>query len=414
MGESVTDTAQGEAAFNPLEPGYVEWPYKQFARLRAQDPVHRSELLHGWVLTRYDDIVPVLRDQSISSDLTRANPSPIVDEQLRIRREYGRGKETLVLADDPDHARLRRLMSPPFRPRSVQELHGMVAAHVDAALETGLLSTGSMDVVADFAYPLPVSIFCEMLGIPDEDSPKFRRWTKAVARGLDPVMEDTERAAIMDEIDDMYQYLSDQAEAKRANPEDDILSMLVHFEEEGDRLSHEELLAQLLTLYVAGHEPTAALIGNGLLALLRQPDQLALLRDNPALMGNAVLELLRYDGPNQFVRRIATQPMPVGDREIGAGDVIYACLAAGNHDPGKWGEDAECVRLEREDADEHLQFGTGIHSCLGSHLARLQAEVALGALLARLDHMELAGEPRWSERMVLRAVDHLPITFTTT
>ncbi|HEX6569897.1 MAG TPA: cytochrome P450, partial [Acidimicrobiales bacterium] len=193
-------------------------------------------------------------------------------------------------------------------------------------------------------------------------------------------------------------------------PADDMLTALVQAEEDGDRLTHDELVAQVVTLYVAGHEPTMALVGNGLLALLRQPDQLARLRDRPDLLPNAVNELARFDGPNQFVRRIAVQPMALGDRGVAAGDVLYLGIGAANHDPSRWPE-PDRVRVDRPDAAQHVQFGSGIHHCLGAHLARLQAEVALGALTLRLDDLALAGDPVWSERMVLRGLQRLPVSY---
>jgi cytochrome P450 len=211
---------------------------------------------------------------------------------------------------------------------------------------------------------------------------------------------------------EMYLYLDEQAAKKRENPTDDIMSDLVHAEEDGDTLTHDELLAQLLTLYVAGHEPTAGLIGNGLLALLRQPDELQRLRDDPSLRRNALSELLRYDGPNQFVRRITTEPMVIDGREIAAGDIVYVGVGASNRDPARWGDTVDRVVVDREDASQHLQFGAGIHACLGSHLARLQAELAFDAILDRLDDLELNGQPEWSPRMVIRGLNHLPVRCT--
>ena len=399
----------GDVRFDPFEAGFAASPYDQYARLRAADPVHWSELLEGWVLTRYADCHAVLRDPTISVDLDRATPTAAVELQRARQERSGRDTDTLVLRDDPDHNRLRRLMQRPFGPRPVDGLRAMVADRVDAVLRE-LAPRGAMDVVADFAYPLPVGIFNEMLGLPDDDSPRMQAWIAATVRALDPLVADDEHAELQRLMDEMYDYIGDQIEAKRSAPGDDVLSDLVQAEEEGDRLSHTELVAQLVTLYVAGHEPTTTLIGNGLLALLRHPDQLALLRAQPELLPNALHELLRYDGPNQFVRRIATQTMSVGGRQVAAGDVIYPCLAAANRDPDRWDE-PDTVRVDRADAAQHLQFGSGIHSCLGTHVARLIAEHALGALLTRLGRIELAGEPQLSDRMVLRSVRTLPVTF---
>jgi cytochrome P450 len=171
-------------------------------------------------------------------------------------------------------------------------------------------------------------------------------------------------------------------------------------------------MAQLVTLYMAGHEPTAALIGAGMLALLRAPDQFARVRSEPGLLRNAVSELLRYDGPNQFVRRITTVPTVVGDVELPAGAVVYASPASANRDPDRWGETADQVVVDRSDAGQHLQFGAGVHACLGSHLARLQAEIAFAAIFERLHDIALAGEPQWSTRMFIRALNSLPISCT--
>jgi cytochrome P450 len=399
-------------AFDPFEPGFVASPYEQYDRLRAHDPVHWSELLDGWVLTRHDDVVAVLRDPEVSVELDNARATGVVRMQRERQARTGRSSNTLVLLDDPDHNRLRRLLQRPFGPRPVEGVRAMVTARVDAAMAV-LAPRGAMDVVGDFAYPLPVAVFNEMLGLPDEDAPRVRAWIQAVARMLDPVIDDDEHARCQALMDEMYDYLDGQIEAKRAAPADDVLTALVQAEEDGDRLTRDELVAQVVTLYVAGHEPTMSLIGTGLLALLRHPDQLALLRSRPDLLPNAVNELLRFDGPNQFVRRIAVRPTTIGDRSVAAGDVLYLAIGAANRDPARWHE-PDRVRVDRADAAHHVQFGSGVHHCLGAHLARLQAEVALGALVLRLDDVALAGEPEWSERMVIRGLQRLPVTYSAT
>lgn len=405
----MTAAPAGPVAFDPFEPGFAESPYEQYRRLREHDPVHWSELLDGWVVTRFDDVVAVLRDPTVSVELDNARSTGVIEVQRARQRRSGRPSDTLVLRDDPDHQRLRKLLQRPFGPRPVEALRGMVAARVDGAI-ADLAPRGAMDVIGDFAYPLPVAIFNEMLGLPDEDAPRVRAWIWAVARMLDPVLDDGEHARCQALMDEMYEYVADQIEAKRRAPAGDMLTALVQAEEDGDRLTRDELVAQVVTLYVAGHEPTMALVGNGLLALLRQPDQLALLRSRPDLLSSAVNELARFDGPNQFVRRIAVEPMVLGHRTIAAGDVLYLGVGAANHDPARWPE-PDRVRVDRPDAGQHVQFGSGIHHCLGAHLARLQAEVALGALVLRLDELTLAGDPVWSERMVLRGLQRLPVTY---
>jgi cytochrome P450 len=404
----VEHEVDGSVAFDPLEEGFTDSPYPQYHRLRAHDPVHRSELLQGWVLTRYDDVVSILRDPDVSVELQNATSTPFVDAERRRAEDASRRPNTIVLRDDPDHARLRRLMQPPFGLRAIERLREMIAGRVTEALDR-LGDRTRFDVIEDFAYPLPVGVFCEMFGVPEEDSPKFRAWTTSVARNLDPVMTDDERRARMRDHDAMYEYLDELVAEKRKHPGDDILTSLVHAEEDGDRMSPDELIPQVVTLYVAGHEPTTALIGVGVLALLERPDQRERLRAEPELIGNAVAEFLRYDGPNQFVRRIAIRPMTFGDVTIPTGDVIYVGVGAANRDPAHWGDDADEVRIDRPDAVQHLQFGSGIHSCLGSHLARLQAEVALSELLDRYPMLRLDGAPVWSPRMVIRGLQSLPV-----
>ena len=408
------------AMFDPLAKGFVEWPYDQYRRLREEDPIHRSDLLHGYCVTRYADVNAILRDASVSSEIDKATPTPLTVDEIRRREESALGGRTLVLLDDPDHAQLRKLVMKPFRPREVDSLHALVEERVRVRVDQLVAERGrgvvELDLIEDFAYPLPVEIFCQMLGIPEEDHPIFRFWVNCIARSLDPVMGADERRALMGHMDEMHQFIEALVADKRGRDDDDILSELIHAEEDGQSLTHEELMAQIMTLYVAGHEPTAGLVGNGMLALLGQPDQWALLKSDRSHLRNAISELLRYDGPNQFVRRIATRDMdfdtPDGTATIPAGSVIYASPASANRDALRWGGTVDRVDITRADAGQHLQFGGGVHACLGSHLARLQAEVMFTAILDRFEGIELSGEPVWSTRMVIRGLNQLPVRAT--
>jgi cytochrome P450 len=402
----------GAAAFDPFEPGFDAWPYDQYARLRAEDPVHWSDMLCGWVLTRFDDVTRILRDPRISSDFDNAKPSPVVD-LIQSRSGDLFESHTVVLTDDPEHARLRRLIQTPFTVRNVERLRESLVRRVDHAM-AGLVPQGHMELVADLAYPLPVSVFCDMLGIPPEEAgAQFRGWTAAVAKSLDLVITAEEYAECMAQIESMRAYLSDLIDEKRAHPTDDVLSALLAAEYEGSKLTHDELLVQLVTLYVAGHEPTTALVGNGIAHLLGHPDQLARLQADPTLLPNAVQEMLRLDGPNQFLRRIALEPITFagadGDVVVAPGDVIYVGVGAANHDPARFGDDAGSLRIDRPNAADHVQFGGGVHSCLGSHLARMQAETMLGALFTRLPNLAPDGDVEWSGRMTLRSVSAVPL-----
>lgn len=409
----MTATGTGDVTFNPLTPGFVESPYEQYALLRDHDPVHRSALLHGWVVTRHDDVGKLLRDPTVSSSIHNATPNPLTINEIQRLTEQPRAARTVVLLDDPDHARIRRLMADPFRPKEIDRLRDMIRRHVDEAIAALVARYGTgpveFDLIDDFAYPLPVEIFSEMLGMPEEENPQFRYWTQCVARTVDPIMSEAEREEALGGLDQMYAYLEERAAEKRAAPADDLLSHLVHAEIDGERLSHEDLMAQLVTLYMAGHEPTAGLVGLGTVALFRHPDQLARLQADPSLLRNALSELLRYDGPNQFVRRILTRDTVVGEVELPAGEVIFASPASANRDPRRWGETAEQLVVDRPDAGQHLQFGAGVHACLGSHLAKAQAEIIIGAMLDHFVDLEPAGEPVFNTRMFIRGLSSVPV-----
>jgi cytochrome P450 len=239
-------------AFNPLEEGFVDWPYDQYRRLRAEQPVHHSELLHGWVVTRYADVDSLLRDPTISSEIDNADPTPLTMTEIE-RRDQNTGGRTLVLLDDPDHGRLRKLVAKPFRPKEVEKFQQLirdrVSARVDALVdEYGSGAPVELDLIGEFAYPLPVEIFCQMLGIPDEDHPIFRHWVNGIARSLDPVMDPEERERLRAEFAEMMGYLEELVEAKRRRDDDDVLSGLINAEEDGEIVRHEELLAQVSTL----------------------------------------------------------------------------------------------------------------------------------------------------------------------
>jgi len=413
--DAVSPTATDPVRFDPFDPGFTTSPFEQYAALRDLDPLHRSALLCAWIVTRYDDVDRILRDPTMSSDVRKATPSPITELELTGLAAHPRATRTIVHLDDPDHARVRKLMAEPFRVRQIARLTSLIEARVTDAFDRLLAEHGpgpaTIDLVSELAYPLPVEIFSAWLGVPEEAHPQFREWTSWVARSRDP-LSPADRDRFFGALDAMCDYLADQAEAKRRAPADDLLSYLVQAEDGGAGLSADELLSQLVTLYMAGHEPTAGLVGNGMLALLRHPDQLAALQADGALLRNGVSELLRYDGPNQFVRRITTQPTTVAGTELPSGEVLFVGLASANRDPRRWGSTADSVVVGRADAGDHLQFGGGAHACIGSHLARLQAEVFLRTLLTRLQGLELAAEPVWSTRMFIRGLSSLPVRAT--
>ena len=403
-------TTTGEPQiFNPFEPGFFEDPYRQYALLREHDPVHRSPL-EVWVLFRYDDIVRTLRDASLSVQIDNATPTARMQmfaEQAPGERE--RGAHSILNVDPPDHTRLRRLVSKAFTPKMVNELRPRIQELVDRALEA-MAARGHADVIGDLAFPLPFTVISEMLGMPDGNRDEVRGWSHTLTKTLDPILTPEEVQAALVAADNMQAHVQDVLAWKRDHPADDLLTGLLAAEDEGDRLTELELLDQVLLLYVAGHETTVNLIGNATLALLGHPDELARLRSDPELDAGAVEELLRYDSPVQFSRRITTADLDVNGTTVPSGTFMLTCLGSANHDEARWGPTAGDLDLTRADAGQHMSFGNGIHHCLGSSLARTEAQVAIGTLVRRFPGLQLAGEPERNGRVVLRGLESLPVT----
>jgi len=416
----VTIEAGGETEpvlFNPFEPGFFDAPYEQYRRLRTHDPVHHSPI-DTWMLFAYEDCFKLLRDPGTSVDpMVGAAFNPDVPNRFAAFRDTHpeipepsppRG---ILNIDPPDHTRIRRLMSKVFTPRRVEELRPEVQRLVDGMLDA-VAPNGQMDVIADLAFPLPFVVISEMLGMPAADRDLLRDWSHTVVKLLDPIISDDEMAEAITADAHMVEHCREAIAWKRANPADDLLTALIQAEDEGHTLSADELLDQLVLLFIAGHETTVNLIGNATLALLRNPDQAEVLRADPSLDANAVDELLRYDSPVQFSRRIVLQPYEVGGVVIEPGTFLMTCLGSANHDPAVFGHDADALDLRRTNPGRHLSFGSGVHHCLGASLARLEAQVALGTLVRRFDALELVDEtPAWNNRIVLRGLDTLPVTF---
>ncbi|MDQ1431778.1 MAG: hypothetical protein QOF40_2380 [Actinomycetota bacterium] len=399
-------------AFNPFEPGFVEDPYPQFAELCATNPVQRTPL-GLWALFGYDDAVRLLRDPSLSVEdksVVGTNPRAELRQQILGDRPQ-RGTHQILNLDPPDHTRLRRLVQQVFTPRVVEQLTPRVQAMVDDALDVVVARGDEMDVIGDLAFPLPFRVISEMLGMPTAQEVQLREWAHTLTLSLEPLLALQHMDEILAASDHIVEHVLDAIEWKRTHPADDLLSALIAAEDAGDRLSPEELLDQVVLLYIAGHETTVNLIGNGTYALLRNRAQLERWRDDPSLDVNAVDELLRYDCPVQFSRRVTTSELEFGDATIEQGVFVLTCLPAANRDPAKWGEDAQTLDLARPGAAQHLAFGSGIHHCLGAALARLEGRVAMGTLIRRFPQLELASDlPAWNGRLVLRGLDRLPVT----
>jgi cytochrome P450 len=406
-------TAEPELLFNPFAPGFFDDPYPHYASLREQDPVHHSPI-GSWVLTRHEDCLRVLRDQTLSVEDANATPRAIDEEMAKLfEGRTDRGSRAMLNLDPPDHDRLRRLVQQAFTPKTVEnlrpEVERLVAAALDAVEARG---TGEMDLIADLAFPLPFTVISEMLGMPMERRDELREWSHALVKTLDPIMTVEEAEAAIAGSDAMTEHLERVIAAKRREPGDDLLSALLAAEEDGDALDERELLDQVVLLYIAGHETTVNLIGNGTRALLRHRDQFDRLRADPALAQNAVEELLRFDSPVQFSRRIAVQDFEVDGRVIEAHSFILTGLGAANHDPVHWGPTADELDLGRPGAAQHVSFGSGVHHCLGAALARVEGRATFTALTQRFPDLSLTdAPPAWNNRIVLRGLDSLPLTF---
>ncbi len=395
--------------FNPFAPGYAQDPYPHLAELRAHAPVHQHPM-GFWLLTRHEDVSAVLRS-GMSVELRNLG-----DGRLREQRQEAvgeqpqwRGAELSMLdRDPPDHTRLRRLVGKAFTRRAVAAMTARVVEMVDVELDR-IAAAGEVNLVDALAFPLPFNVISELLGMPEMDHVRLRELAGIVGRSLEPGTDPQLMRAIAEANAELYALTAEAIAVKRRNRGEDLLTALIEGEDDGDVLNDDELVAQVVLLYLAGHETTVNLIANGVLALLRNPDQLALLRSQPDLIDNAIEELLRYDAPVQISRRITTAPYALRDQEIPAGSFVLASLASANRDTAVFGADADRLRLDRSDARGHVSFGMGVHHCLGAVLARLEGRVSIGRLVRRFPELRLTAEPTWNGRINLRGMARLPI-----
>jgi cytochrome P450 len=407
------ETMQEPAQYNPFASGFAADPYTQYASIRAQGRMHRNPLGIR-VLSHYDDCFSLLRLSGTSVDdrnITSVTFPPLPDDIAE--RIEGRTRSILGL-DPPDHTRLRRLVSSAFTIRRVDQLRERVSVLVAGLLDDMAAAAREgepVDLITRFAFPLPFMVISELLGMPDGDRDQLRAWSHEMTNSIEPFNDDATLRRMVDAADNMRQHVDAAIEWKRRNPADDLLSGMIAAEEDGDRLTADELRDQVVLLYLAGHETTVNLIGNGTFALLRHRDQYERLVADPSLDANAVDELLRYDSPVQVSRRITTTDIEIGGETVAPGEIVLTLLGSSNRDEAKWGPTAAEVDLGREGASAHLSFGSGIHHCLGSALARLEGAEAIPALVRRFPAMALAADdPAWNGRIVLRGLDSLPVT----
>ncbi len=389
-----------EPLFNPLSPEFRRNPYPAYHLLRERDYWHQSPL--GFrVATRYEDVAFVLRDRRFVKGFVESLEARGTDPNEPIYKFLG---ETMLLLNPPDHTRLRGLVVKVFTARRIEELRPRVQAIVDKMID-GFIENGSMDIINDFAFPLPFSVICEMLGVPEGERQVLMQRSLFSGRALDPVpMTREELGGANENIKLMQDYFLGLCEERRQNPGEDLITALVQAEEEGDVLSSEELVSNIILLFLAGHETTVNLIGNGLLALFNHRDQLDLLKSDFSLMPNAVEEFLRYDSSVQISGRTASEDIEVGSVLIKEGEQVITALGAANRDPEVY-DDPDKLDITRKNI-KPMSLGGGIHHCLGAQLARLEADVAISTLLKRLPNLEVDDpeNPEWRPVFTLRGL----------
>ena len=390
-------------AYNPLSDRTAQDPYPVYAALRERDPVHRSRLMNAWMFARHADVDAILRDhRNFGSDPRKGTLTARQQAMLPAPDEF-----TMLFLDPPDHRRLRALVNKAFTPRAVEALEPRIRATL-AALLDDIDDPGGFDLMRAVAHPLPVIVIAEMLGVPPGDRGRFAVWSAQRARLLEPTVSPRERRAAEIATAEFDAFFRAVIEQRRAAPGDDIVSALVEAEDEGERLTERETLNMLRLLLIAGNETTTNLIGNGMLALLRNPDQLRRLREDPGLIPSAVEELLRFDSPVQATFRRALADCEVNGFELRRRDNLVVLVGSANRDADAFA-DPDRLDVGRGEA-AHLSFGRGIHHCLGAPLARLEGRIVLEMLLERFPRIALGGgRPRFRKSIVLRGLGSLPL-----
>jgi cytochrome P450 len=395
-----------------LTPETKRNPSAFYAHLRAQEPLTYVDDFLGmgkaWIVTNYDDAIALLKDPRFTKDKRKVLSAG--DEQTSIPESpFLALMQNMLMVDPPNHTRLRSLVSKAFTPRMIEQLRPRIQQITDELLDA-VQERGEMDLINDFAYPLPITVISEMLGIPITDRQQFRTWTQVLVNTGEQNQQESLKTSAIGEF---LHYIKSLLDEKRAHPGNDLTSNLVQVEENGDALSENELISMIFLLIVAGHETTVNLIGNGTLALLQHPDQMQRLQHDLSLIPTTIEELLRYTAPvNLSDERWASEDISMHGKVIRKGEIVYASLIGANTDPKQF-HNPEELDIARQD-NQHLAFGKGIHYCLGAPLARLEGQIAFGTLIQRLPNLHLASDPAqliWNNNFMLRGLRSLPVTF---
>jgi pimeloyl-[acyl-carrier protein] synthase len=394
---------------------FLDDPYPLLRQLQQEDPVYWSESIGGWIVTRYDDIVPTFRDVAHFSNYGRFAKTveylPHDDRQRLAPFETHYRQKSLLQSDPPVHTRLRGLMAKPFSATNVEAMRPKIRKIVSDVIDS-VQPLGAMDVIRDLAYPLPFSVLGTIMGLPDERQEEIKHWAdeillfQGVNRPPVALLERSQAALLA-----MRSFLTDLVNEKRRRPADDVISQLVAAEAEGNRLTEQELVYTCVTILGAGHETTTSLIGNGLYTILSHPQQWRKLRENPSLLTSAIEEMLRFESPVARQPRVIQDDVELGGKKLLKGQVAFQMLNAANRDPAYF-TDPDTFNIERQN-NKHIAFGMGIHFCLGAGLARTEAQEVFNAILERLPNIELASEKAdWDRHKPnSRMLHSLPVSF---
>ncbi|MXY32426.1 MAG: cytochrome P450 [Gammaproteobacteria bacterium] len=389
-------------AYRPLSPRFVADPYPLYRQLRDRDPIHRSIFADQVVVSRYADIDRILRDhRNFGNDFSKVTSS---EGSIATRKKL---TPSMLAQDPPDHTRLRALVNRAFTPRQVARMEDYIRATAHRLLDK-VGDAREFDLMKAFAVPLPTIVIARMIGVPERDLERFKVWSDDLARALEPFLSPEEEEKVYRAARQFAEYFTAIIEQRRREPRDDLVSRLVEAEDAGDKLTAKETRVMLRLLLTAGNETTTNLIGNGVRALLRHPDQLALLRERPELIPSAVEELLRYDPPVQLDMRVALRDMELGGLAVSEGTMITLLIGSANHDPERF---TEPDRLDiTRSGQANISFGRGIHHCLGAPLARLEGRIALEVLLERFPRLAFGTRPpKYRPSIVLRGLEHLDV-----
>jgi len=400
-GQDPQDRVPTGAELTALDPTFRTDPYPVFTHLRGREPVHYDQVINRWVLTRAQDVERVLRDRGMSVDPHKANAGTYMSIFQRF------GNFSMLFQDPPQHTRLRGLVSKAFTARAIERLAPRVREIIDQLLGA-VAGHDRFDVIEAFAGPLPVIVIAEMLGVDPADRHDFKRWSDSEAMGLNPLLTPEELASTGELGAELAAYLQRSITARRNDPRDDLISALIAAEEGGDRLTDDEIVIMCELLLVAGNVTTTDLIGNGIWLLLQHPRELEKLREEPALITNAVEEILRFESPVVQTGRIAMDEVAIGGCPVHRGESVLTMLAAANRDPAEYPE-PDRFDITRRDV-HHRSFGGGAHFCLGAPLARLEGQLAITAFFQRFPRVRLADEPlEWRAFPAFRGLARLPV-----